>query len=131
MSYLLDTNVCIHFLRGDDSGLRTRFLACPPDQLYLCSIVKAELLFGARKSQRVDANLLQLERFFQPLQSLPFDDNAAEHYSMIRAVLERQGTPVGGNDMMIAATALTEDLTLATRNVREFARIPGLRVEAW
>lgn len=131
MSYLLDTNVCIHYLRGDESELKTRFLEHGPERVSLCSVVKAELLFGARKSQRAHANLLVLERFFQSLQSVPFCDQAAEHYSLIRAFLERQGTPVGGNDMMIAATALAANLILATRNVLEFARIPGLRVEVW
>ncbi|MCE7871878.1 type II toxin-antitoxin system VapC family toxin [bacterium CPR1] len=131
MSYLLDTNVCIHYLNGQDEGLRERLLACSPDEVFLCSVVKAELLFGARKSERVSQNLHKLGRFFEPLQSLPFSDEAAERYGVLRAQLEHVGKPVGANDMLIAAIALASDLTLVTRNLRELRRIPGLLVELW
>jgi tRNA(fMet)-specific endonuclease VapC len=100
-----------------------------PTSLFLCSVVKAELVFGARKSAKVGDNLNRLVRFFHPFQSLPFDDSAAEQYGQIRATLERIGTPIGANDMLIAAIALTHDLTLATRNVGEFSRVTSLRVE--
>jgi tRNA(fMet)-specific endonuclease VapC len=90
--------------------------------------VKAELIFGASKSAKVHENLERLEQFFQPFQSLPFDDSAAVHYGQLRAVLEREGRPVGANDMMIASIALAYDVTLMTRNMRKFSRIAGLRV---
>ncbi|GMU53195.1 MAG: hypothetical protein AMXMBFR33_23410 [Candidatus Xenobia bacterium] len=131
MSYLLDTNICIRFLNGTDSDLAKRLLDCPPDELFLCSIVKAELLYGARKSDRVADNLLRLERFFAALESLPFSDDAASQYGLLRAQLERSGELIGANDMLIASIALAWDLTLATRNVRELSRVPGLRVERW
>jgi tRNA(fMet)-specific endonuclease VapC len=88
-------------------------------------------MFGARKSQRVEANLSGFERLLHPFESLPFDDNAAAHYGVIRADLERAGKPIGGNDMLIAGIARSRDLVLATRNIGEFARVAGLRVEAW
>lgn len=131
MTRLLDTNVCIAFLNGCDSTVRDRLLALPPDQACLCSVVKAELLFGARNSVKVEANLARLRRFFEPFVSLPFDDEAAAHYGSIRAQLAREGRPIGGNDMMIAAVALSADATLVTRNTGEFLRVAGLRVEAW
>lgn len=131
MTWLLDTNVCVAFLNGADTGIRDRLLALAPADVMLCSVVKAELLFGARKSQRVDANLAKLAEFFSAIESAPFDDVAAEHYGLLRAQLEAAGTPIGANDMMIAATALAVGATLVTRNQREFLRVTGLAVESW
>lgn len=131
MKTLIDTNICIAYLNGSDDRVRARLLDMSPRDAVLCSVVKAELLFGARKSQKVDANLRRLETFFGEFQSLPFDDFAAEHYGNIRAQLESIGTPIGANDLLIAATALSADATLATRNVGEFARVAGLRVVEW
>ena len=128
---MLDTNICIGFLNGGDPSLRDRLLAGSPDSFRLCSVVKAELLYGARNSAKVADNLHKLERFFAPLESLPFDDAAAEAYGTIRAQLQREGTPIGGNDLMIAAVARAHDLTLVTRNQAEFRRVSGLRVEVW
>ena len=129
--YLLDTNVCIHVLNERHPGLLKHFLACSPAAIALCSVVKAELLYGARRSQRIEANLKCLERFFAPLVSLPFDDLCAEEYGRIRADLSGQGTPIGPNDLMIAATARAQDATLVTHNTHEFARIKGLRLVDW
>jgi tRNA(fMet)-specific endonuclease VapC len=93
--------------------------------------VKAELIFGARKSAKPEQNLARLARFFQPLVSLPFDDGAADHYGSIRTDLERAGTPIGANDLMIGAIALAHSLTLVTANQTEFSRIGGLVCENW
>ena len=131
MTWMLDTNVCAAYLNGADLAVRERLLALPPSQVLLCSVVKAELHFGARKSKRVDANLAQLAKFFAAIESAPFDDIAAEHYGLLRAHLEAIGTPIGANDMMIAATALAVGATLVTRNQREFLRVSGLPVESW
>ena len=131
MSRLLDTNVCIAFLNGSDATVRDQLLAHPPDELALCSVVKAELLYGARNSARVESNLRKLERFFEPFSSFAFGDDAAEWYGQIRAQLRRSGQLIGANDMMIAAIALAEDAVLVTRNHDEFRRVVGLRLEAW
>lgn len=131
MPVLLDTDVLIHFLNGSDDGIRERMLALPPSDGKLCSVVKAELLYGARASERVDDNLARLAELFALYDSLPFDDDAAAHYGLLRAQLRRAGTPIGGNDMLIAAIALAHDASVATRNAREYRRVPGLRVEAW
>jgi tRNA(fMet)-specific endonuclease VapC len=129
VSLLLDTNVCIAFLNGRDRGVRDKLLALDPEAVQLCSVVRAELLFGARNGTRVDHNLKRLQEFFAAFASLPFDDAAAEHYGIVRAQLGR--APIGPNDLMIAAIALANDQTLITRNQAEFHRVPGLRVVSW
>jgi tRNA(fMet)-specific endonuclease VapC len=131
VKHLLDTNVCIAFLNGTDKKLRDRLLEHEPTDVILCSVVKAELCFGARASARVDENLKRLEAFFEQFESLPFDDEAAARYGLVRAQLRRAGTPIGGNDLMIAATALAADATLVTRDQLEMSRVPGLRIAAW
>lgn len=131
MSYLLDTNVCIAFLNEPKSGIGARFAKLGPEDVKLCSVVKAELLYGARHSARVAENLEKLARFFELFESIPFDDVAAEHYGVVRAQTRRAGTPLGGNDLLIASIAIATDLTLVTRNQEEFRRVAGLRVQAW
>ncbi len=97
----------------------------------MCSVVKAELLFGARRSQRVEENLLRYRSFFDSLQSFPFDDDCAEEYSLVRSELSRRGNLIGHNDLLIAAIALTHHATLVTHNTREFSRVSNLRLEDW
>lgn len=102
-----------------------------PAEILVCSVVRAELLFGARKSNRVEQNLALLFRFFAPFAGAPFDDGCAEHYALLRADLERSGRPIGANDLMIGAIARAHDAVLVTANTGEFQRIVGLRVENW
>jgi tRNA(fMet)-specific endonuclease VapC len=128
---IFDTDVLIRFLNGTDAALADRLLAIGDDDGALCTVVKAELLYGARASARVDENLARLVELFSLYPSLPFNDLAAEHYGVIRAQLKRLGTPIGGNDLMIAATALAHDAAVATGNGREFRRVAGLRVLDW
>jgi tRNA(fMet)-specific endonuclease VapC len=129
--YLLDANACIRLLNGTSSRLAERLEATPRSQVRLSSIVKAELLFGARRSSRVADKLRLLEGFFATLASLPFDDRCADEYGLLRAELDRAGTPIGPNDLLIAATALANGCTLVTHNVREFSRVSGLQYEDW
>ena len=131
MSYLLDTNICIALLKGTEKSLIKKFQKSEPNQFYLCSIVKAELLYGAHKSNRVNQNLETLESFFHQFQSLPFDDSASEFYGITRALLIKAGSPIGANDLLIASIAQVNRLTLLTRNIREFTRVPGLHCEVW
>ena len=128
---LLDTNVCIQLWQRGNEKVRRRYLAHRPSEICLSSVVKAELYFGARRSWRVENNLRLLEAFMAPIKSLPFDDRCAEEYGAIRAQLSSLGTPIGPNDLMIAATARVHDATLVTNNTREFTRIAGLRVTDW
>ena len=131
MIYLLDTNVCIHLLNEKHPVILQHFRQHGPADIALCSVVKAELLYGARRSQRIEANLQLLKTFFEPLQSLPFNDDCAEHYGQIHAELLTQGKPIGPNDTLIAAIALAHGATLITHNSGESSRVAGLRLEDW
>ncbi len=131
MIYLLDTNVCIHLLNEKHPAILQHFRRHSTADIALCSVVKAELLYGARRSQRMEANLQLLKAFFAPLQSLPFDDECAEHFGQIHADLLTQGKPIGPNDTLIAAIARAHDATLITHNTGEFSRVAGLRMEDW
>jgi len=127
----LDTNICIGFLNQKDAKLKARIQRTAPGELRLCSVVKAELLFGARNGSRAPENLRRLDRFFEAFESLPFDDDAAHEYGLLRTELRRAGKPIGANDMLIAAIALAHRATLVTRDDDDFLRVPGLRVESW
>lgn len=127
---LLDTDVCIAFLNGKDRKLEHRMLELA-DDLVLCSVVKAELWFGAEASARVAENHERLGAFFDTFDCLPFDDVAARHYGRVRAALRREGQPIGPNDLLIASIALANDTPVITRNRREYERVPGLAVESW
>jgi tRNA(fMet)-specific endonuclease VapC len=131
MAFLLDTNVCIAILTGRCPKAVERLRQLPPSDVRVSSVVRAELLFGARNSGRVEANLGLLATFFAPFASAPFDDLAADYYGRLRADLHRAGELIGPNDLLLAATALANDLVLVTRNVREFGRVPGLRWVDW
>jgi tRNA(fMet)-specific endonuclease VapC len=129
--YLLDTNTCIRILNASSPALLARQRVTPASQVRLCSVVKAELWLGAEKSQRSAQIQQKLALFFARFRSMPFDDAAARAYASLRAGLEASGTPIGPNDMLIAATALANDLTMVTHNTAEFRRVPGLRLEDW
>lgn len=131
MKYLLDTNICIAILKAGNQKVIKRFLNEQPDNLSVCSIVKAELFFGACKSLNREKNLEKLSEFLQLFHSFSFDDEAAEIYGIIRADLSAKGTPIGPNDLIIASIALHNNLILITHNTREFERVSGLRIEDW
>lgn len=128
---LLDTDICIHLLNAREPELIERFLDHAPNQLALCTIVRAELFWGARNSRRVDENLERVRAFAEPLLSVPFDDDCASQYGLIRADLQSRGRPIGPNDTLIASIALAHEATLVTRNSREFSRVSGLKLERW
>jgi tRNA(fMet)-specific endonuclease VapC len=123
--------MCAAFLRQRDPLVVQRIRARRPDELRLCSVVQAELYYGAYKSPKPAANLALLAVFLPKFLSLPFDDTAAEVYGRIRADLAAKGTPIGPNDLMIAAIALANGCTLVTHNTREFSRVTGLAIEDW
>lgn len=131
MIYLLDTNVCIHLINEKHPLILQHLKQHSPADIAICSVVKAELLYGARRSQRMEANLQLLKNFFAPLRSLAFDDECAEHYGQIHADLLTQGTPIGPNDTLIAAIARAHNATLITHNTSEFKRVAGLRIADW
>ena len=131
MRCLLDTNVCVRHLNGRAPAVTRRLALVDDEDAAVCSVVKAEMFYGAMKSssavRTLAAQLVFLSRFL----SLPFDGRAADVYGRIRAQLEAQDISIGPNDLMIAAIGLANDLILVTNNTREFNRVPGLRVEDW
>ena len=134
MSHLPDTNSFIdHLRRGPSSRVTQKLLAAPPGSVYLCSVVLAELLYGAWHSapSHRAANLALVSALRQQLPSLAFDDRAAEEYGRIREHLAALGTPIGPHDLMIASIALASQFVLVTHNTNEFSRIPGLTLEDW
>lgn len=131
MNYLLDTNVCIRYLNDPESLIAKRLQQHNPSDISVCAVVKAELYYGAAKSQNPQYTQEVINTFLSPLFSYPFDDRAAEFYGKIRAYLSGKGILIGPNDLLIAAIALVHDITLVTHNTREFTRVEGLHIEDW
>ena len=131
MRFLLDTNICVYLIAQKPPQVLDRFAALSFGDVGVSSITVAELQYGVRKSQYPERNQQALEQFLVPLVIAEFDYNAAAAYGAIRAALERQGTPIGSLDTLIAAHAMSLDVTLVTNNVREFARVPDLKLVNW
>lgn len=131
MAYLLDSNVCVIYLNGKSLLLRQRLNSTPVADILVCAVVKGELFYGSRRSNNPAKSLQIQQEFLAQFVSLPFDDAAAVVYGEIRAALAQAGTPIGPNDLQIAAIALANDLTLVTHNTREFSRVQGLKLEDW
>ena len=129
--WLLDTSICVPLINRTDERAAARLLEHSRGSVRLCSVVKAELHFGAQNSSRLSENLQRVEIFCRAFESLPFDDESARHYGIVRAQLRREGRPIGGNDLMIASIAIATSHVLVTRNVGEFSRVAGLEVEPW
>lgn len=131
MAFFLDTNICIYALKGRYAAIGPRMQALSPAKIKIPSIVKAELLFGARKSERPSETAEVVSAFLFPFEIVPFGDDAAACYADIRSELERGGKPVGPNDLIVAATVLASRGTLVTHNLKEFGRIESLPLEDW
>ncbi|MFW6138078.1 MAG: type II toxin-antitoxin system tRNA(fMet)-specific endonuclease VapC [Spirochaetota bacterium] len=131
MKYFLDTNICIYYLKGLCSKIKNVLLEKHPDEIKIAAIVKAELLYGAEKSENKKDNILKVNEFLFPFEIVPFNDKETHHYSKIRTELERKGTSIGPNDLLIASIVLNNDGILVTNNENEFRRIKGLKIENW
>ena len=129
--FFLDTNTCIYALKGAYPALGREMAGRAPQTIRVPSLVQAELLYGAEKSRQRKKVLAALGAFLAPLQIVPFCSRSAVHYARIRAELERRGTPIGANDLIIASTVLANHGTLVTHNTGEFGRIDGLAMEDW
>lgn len=130
--YLLDTNVCISFMRNDNQILKNRLMSVNKDNCFLSSITIAELAYGVAKSRYQEKNRQNLVRFYTVIPKvLDFTSEDAEAFGVVRAYLEKEGTPIGLLDLQIASQALTRNLTVVTHNTSEFSRIPGLKVIDW
>ena len=130
MPYLLDSNILIYFFKNT-GAVRLHVAQQKDIDIKLCTPVLWELLTGAFKSQASHSQIARLEAVKSRFDVLAFDLAAAKEAAKARAHLERQGTPIGPADIMIAGIALANSLTLVTRNTREFERVPGLRVDNW
>lgn len=129
-AWMLDTNALSDLIRNPGGPMVRRLAAEAPDAVCTSIVVACELRFGARR--RASAALTQrVEQLLASMVVLPLDEPADEHYADIRAALERAGTPIGSNDLLIAAHARSRGLTLVTHNLREFERVPGLKTADW
>jgi tRNA(fMet)-specific endonuclease VapC len=131
MNALLDTNVCIHIIKRKPPQVLEKLLASEPDDLGVSAITVAELRYGASNSGRPRQNHEALDRFLAPFTIAPFESQAANAYGDVRAALEKKGRPIGALDRLIAAHALSLGVRLVSNNVKEFRRVPGLKVENW
>ena len=130
LRYLLDTNIVIYVIKSRPIEVLEMFNR-HAGQMAISSITLAELMHGAEKSSKVDANIRVVEDFTSRLQVLPYSAKAAQHYGSIRAALEKIGQPIGINDLHIAAHARSEGFTLISNNLGEFSRVPALLSENW
>jgi tRNA(fMet)-specific endonuclease VapC len=131
MRYLLDTNVCVDYLTGRYPQVARRLRASTPDELCVSSVAAAELRYGAERSAHRQGNHERLDVFFREVACVNFDAAAAAVYGRVRAALEKRGRRIGPYDLQIAAHAIALGLTLVSDNVREFRRVPGLKVANW
>ena len=136
MSFMLDTNTCIYLMTGNQAVWQQNILARleslgASEEVCLSSIVVSELNYGVQKSRWRKANGSLLQEFLMDFQISAYDEAAAQRYGPIRTALEKKGHPIGPLDTLIAAHAVSLNMVLVTHNAREFARVPGLRVENW
>ena len=131
MIYMLDTDICIYIIKRKPLHVLERLESIQPDQLSMSAITFAELMNGAKKSQRVEANVSRLNALGEILEICSFDQQAAVAYGDVRSSLEKRGEVIGPYDLLIAAHALSLDRTLITNNEREFKRVEGLEVDNW
>ena len=132
MKYLLDTNICIYIINEKPKKVLRKFEQYPVNEFAISSITHAELQFEVEKSKKKDINQNALDEFLIPLTILPFHGkNLVVCYGEIRAFLESKGKTIGPLDTLIAAHALSLDLTIVSNNIKEFSRIPNLKCENW
>ena len=131
MKYMLDTNVCIDYMRGTDPGIKEKLISCNQGELYISSITLSELLYGVNKSSDIQRNRNALNNLLLKIDVLDYGSEASEHYGIIRSDLSRKGLTIGALDMLIAAHAVSKDMILVTHNTSEFTRIQGLNIQDW
>lgn len=131
IKYMLDTNICIYIIKKKPIDVIERFRQTQISQVGISSITLSELEYGIIKSSKPDQNRFALAQFLAPMEILPYGDEAAQQYGRLRAFLEKQGSPIGSLDMLIAAHALSIDCILVTNNEKEFNRVPNLNIDNW
>ena len=131
MKFMLDTTTCIYIIKRKPPEVIERFKRSKISQIGISSITLSELSYGVSKSSQPAQNQVALAQFAAPLEILSYGDDAAQYYGDLRALLEKQGNPIGSLDMLIAAHALSIACTLVTNNEKEFIRIPNLKIDNW
>ncbi|MCF6212056.1 MAG: tRNA(fMet)-specific endonuclease VapC [Gammaproteobacteria bacterium] len=130
LKYMLDTNIVIYTIKNRPVQVREAFKQ-HENQMCISAVTKGELIYGAERSSQPEQNLADVEGLIARLEVAPFEGHASEHFGQLRAELYRIGQPIGPYDMMIAGHARAMGLILVTNNMKEFKRVPGLRVENW
>jgi len=131
IKYMLDTNICIYIIKRKPTDVIARFRQTQISQIGISSITLSELEYGVAKSSKPDQNQFALAQFLAPLEILSYGDEAAQQYGRLRALLEKQGTPIGSLDMLIATHVLSINCILVTNNEKEFNRVPNLKIDNW
>ena len=131
MRYLLDTNICIYVIKHKPEKVFQKLQTIHPEDVCISSVTFAVLVQGVEKSAAVEKNRLALSILLANMEILDFDVDAAGCYGKIRAGLEKNGTPIGPLDMMIAGHAQSLGYTVVTNNVKEFSRVSALKIENW
>ena len=131
MKYLLDTNICIYIIKKEPKKVLEYFTNKKPGDILISAITVAELYYGVTKSTKHNQNLVAMEEFLQPFVIAEFNQAASAAYGVLRAQLERKGSVIGSMDMLIAATAISDNCILVTNNEKEFKRIENLTIENW
>ena len=131
MRFMLDTNICLYMIKGKPPQILSRLKNFNLGDLSVSSITLSELEYGVAKSSKPQQNRDALDAFLAPLEIFPFNGEAAYRYGQIRAFLEKEGKLIGAMDMLIGAHAVSASMTLVTNSIKEFCRIPGLRLENW
>ena len=129
MKYMLDTNICIYLMNNKDKNILKKYSNINPEELCISNITYSELMYGVEKSKKREFYLTRVLLFLSRINILNYDFAASEEYGKIRAELERKGKVIGPNDMLIAAHAKSQGLTLITNNIKEFKRIDGLKIK--
>jgi len=130
LKYLIDTDICIYWLKGSES-VRRRFESVEPGDLAISPITVAELYYGAHNSSRVKENLGQSKSFVRQIEILAMNDSVLETFGRIKSDLRRQGTLIPDFDLLIASAALANKVVLVTNNSQHYSRISGLKIENW
>ena len=131
IQHMLDTDICIYIIKRKPADVIKRLMKSRISQIGISSITLSELENGVGKSSKPEQNQVALAQFVAPMEILSYGDEAALQYGRLRAFLEKQDTPIGSLDMLIAAHALSINCILVTNNEKEFGRVPNLKIDNW
>ena len=131
MMFLIDTNICIYIMNNHPPQVIQKFREIGAGNVCISSVTVSELQYGVFKSKQIKKNVKRLDEFLSPFEIISYDESASIYYGKIRSHLEKKGHVIGPLDMLIAAHAVSENLTLITNNEKEFKRVKSLKVENW